>query len=600
MIRTQQNSTGGSPRAAEVGEIDTKAPFQSVKAAVSLFGEASLSSSPKFKSLLSKKSRPQVQVVLDKEAQFHIVLNKLNKLKEQLRGAESKKSETQSELDKARRTLDELRQRLNTVNESKQSILETSEALKVRARKLEEAISSSNINAQDMVDIVKQDVDATREEYKAAILELDASKQQLSNVRREFDATLEAKAAALRISQEADAAAEAHRHRVNDLTKQITSMQEALAKIKSSSTNAEEEDQKLLAKEHEDLCSSRLSKEELEHKVLTLKNEHQSLLTDENLQLKLVETNAEILYLEEKISKARAAYLESHKATQFELEIAKKSLEQVAEEKISLQNSVESYKQELEHVLEETAEQKHKQVEIDALVNNLQAELDDDKNVLEASVVNKISAADVTDDMAISIEQLTLETERAKQAVEEIKKRTEEQEKEAKTTTDMVAEMKNKLVSLLKEVEEAKVAKRAAQDEIKALSEKAKDSQEFTSESNGTIKLSIEDYNSLMEKVNESEKLADIKVTANIAQVEALVASQKEAAKKYETVSKEIEELKMKEEAALKTAEMAEAAKTVLEAELHRRYQQEQIKQPNQVELTVQSNTEEPDSKNCL
>jgi len=42
---TDQQKAVGSPR-GEVGEIDTKKPFQSVKAAVSLFGEVAIKGKP--------------------------------------------------------------------------------------------------------------------------------------------------------------------------------------------------------------------------------------------------------------------------------------------------------------------------------------------------------------------------------------------------------------------------------------------------------------------------------------------------------------------------------------------------------------------------
>lgn len=59
---TRRNSIGGSlsPKASELGEVDTKAPFQSVKDALSLFGVPS-SSPPHVKPVFNKKSKPQPQ-----------------------------------------------------------------------------------------------------------------------------------------------------------------------------------------------------------------------------------------------------------------------------------------------------------------------------------------------------------------------------------------------------------------------------------------------------------------------------------------------------------------------------------------------------------
>ncbi|XP_074271943.1 WEB family protein At5g55860-like [Silene latifolia] len=572
IVRTRRNSMGGgSPRAAEVGEIDTKAPFASVRAAVSLFGET-ISPKAKAKPIFTKKSKSQTEVheVLDKEAQFHLALNELNKLKEQVRGSECARADTLPELDKAKRTLEELSLKLNVVNESKHSIIEVADALNIKAQKLEQAVLDSE----------KYDnAETKRHEYKAAIAELDAAKQELSNMRREFDATCEAKIRAFRKTQQAELAADAHGERIKELSKQVAAMQEALAQIKASSKQAVQQHDEVLANKDQQLLSCRVAKEQVEQKLLALKVQHLPLLTNDDLESKLAEADAEIASLEEEVKNARAAFLEAQKATSLELEIAKGSLEQVELERTSLQTFMESLKCELQQVGKELSEQKHKLEEVEGVASKIRSEIQDKKEELEAGLVNKTSAANASDDMASSLEQLKIETQRAIQEAQQMKKITEEHILLAKTTREMTTEMEKKLPSVLKQVEEAKALETSAEEDIKVISQKCDNDSASTSESNESskIKLSQDEYNSLTEKVNESEKLADIKVAAAMAHVEALVANQQEAAKKYEAYSKAIEELKMAEEEALKAAEMAEAATNVLEAELERIREQDQI-----------------------
>ncbi|KAH1264841.1 WEB family protein [Glycine max] len=82
--------------------------------------------------------------------------------------------------------------------------------------------------------------------------------------------------------------------------------------------------------------------------------------------------------------------------------------------------------------------------------------------------------------------------------------------------------------------------------------------------------LNHKSHGSLSHKVEESDKLADMKVAAAKAQVEAVKASENEALKRLETTQKEIEDIKTATQEALKKAEMAEAAKRAVESELRR------------------------------
>ncbi|CAK9145123.1 unnamed protein product [Ilex paraguariensis] len=570
MVAKDHQNTKGSPK-VEVGEIDTRAPFQSVKDAVNLFGEGAFSGEKP----AIKKAKPQsAERVLAKETQLHLAEKELNKLKEQLKNAETTKAQALVELERAKKTADDLTQKLRTVSESKESAIKATEAAKNQAKQLEDAGCGNQAGTDGAW---KEDLETARQQYMVAITELDTAKQELRKIRQDCDASVEAKAAAIKHAAEAELAARANVDRAGELSKEITAVQESMDQVQLATVQAQQEEAKLYAEKDIQKQTYKVTREELANKMLALKKEIDSQLT-KNLETQLAETVSEIETRQKELETTRTSDLDFVRTVTSELDDAKESLHKAAEEESSLRSSVESLKLELENVKKEHSELKEKETETESLAGNLHVKLRKTKSELEAALSEESKVRGASEEMISALQQLLTESENARHEAEEMKQQAEGLKKEAEATRSVLEEAEKKLGVALEEAEAAKAAEARALDQIKILSEKTIAARASTSESGAQITISREEFEALSRKVEESDKLTEMKVAAAMAQVEAVKAGENEALQRLEATQKEVEDMKAATQEALKKAEMAEAAKRAVEGELRRWHEREQKK----------------------
>ncbi|KHN40781.1 WEB family protein [Glycine soja] len=557
-IRDQERGTD-SPR--EAGEIDTRAPFQSVKAAVSLFGEVAVS---KEKRSIKRRSSENV---LEKETQLLLAQRELNKIKKQLESAENTRSKTLSELDKAKVTLQELTKKLNSVRESKQSAIEAAEAVKNQAKELEQALSQKAIGYEAW----KQELEHARKEYKTTVKELDASKQELNKIRQDFDIALEAKLAAFQTAGEAQRSAKLNSEKLHELKNQIATMKEQIEHLKLASSQAEEDQAKIMREREAQQSFYENAKEEAQNKLITLKNEYEPELT-QSLEAKLAETSEEIQVLQEQMKEAHASEMDSVRRITLEIKEATKTLQEVAEEENSLRNLVDSLSTELEQVKKEQEELKEKEKAAEALA----VDLTDQLQSKPGDTMEKES--DKIDEIELKIKHLSFETETARREEEEMRSKTQELKQEAEKSKAVAEELEKKLELYLKQAEGAKASEQRAIEEMKMMSDSDNNTQDTVSvaDSNGKIVLTVDEFAALSGKIKESEDMIDRTETAAMAQVEAINTRRNEVDRKVEANLKAIEEIKAATDMALRDAEMADSAKVAVEGELRKWRQEEQ------------------------
>ncbi|ONK82075.1 uncharacterized protein A4U43_C01F35860 [Asparagus officinalis] len=395
----------------EVGEIDTRAPFSSVKAAASLFGEVAFT---------GKKGKPYSpvrspitpdQTAFVTETQFHLAQKELSKFKEQLQNSETTKAQALAELENAKKTVQDLTAKLTAINESKKLALNAAEAANTRTNPLNEEASS----ADDQTG--KLELARSREKYAAAILELDAAKQELKRIKEEFEASAEAKISALNQESQANQQSEANALKASQLSKEISAAKETLDRTKKEESKIQSE--------------------------------------KDSLESKLVEAETEITAVHEKLEDAVTN----------ELDEAKEVLQKVEGEESSLRSLVESLKLELETVTKQHNNLKKKDAETEALVADLNIKLEKCKAELEAATESETEA------MNKEVEAARIEAEAAKLALLESEKKLEIAVKDAEAAKAAEARALDEIKNL-----SAKAEIVISKEEFQSLNKKAEGS----------------------------------------------------------------------------------------------------------------------------
>ncbi|TVU01712.1 hypothetical protein EJB05_52824, partial [Eragrostis curvula] len=568
--RTEQDETtqegNSSYKASEIAgrfiqvidpkpHVDTAAPIDSVKGAVSKFGGI----------LDWRERRKEIQDELDK---VHVEVAKYQKWSQE---AEAGKARALQELESTAKAADELTQSVEKAQTAESQARQDTELAELRLRELQRGASESAA--------AKAELDAFRDRRDAALAELQSARAEVASLEKQRAAAAgEADAVAERALVAAAASREAAKAAAG-LAAEVVALKRELESSHAAHGEAEEKRMALAAAFERDKARWQSELEEGEVEAKRLREE---LMAACDVEIKaesaaelLANLKAELLACTV-IDGTTAPEKPSSDNAMMRLEKARKELEEVKEsigkakgEAYHLRFAAVSMRDDLERQKAELAALQRKEALSAASIPSLEEEL---KQVTSSEAEARGGNDEVHDEgkMAEQVDEARREAEQAKEKARSAREEMDKATEEAAVAKAAVAAVEARLEAVTREILAAHTAEETATASANALmqTETLSEKQSHQGVEEGGVTLSVEEYEELSRRARETEEAAGKRVMEAVKQIKEAKDAEVRSLEKLAKVGRQTEQRRQALLAATEEAEEAEFAKLSAEREL--------------------------------
>lgn len=484
---------------------------------------------------------------------------------------ESVKSQAESELLDAKHTVKELTARVEQSNSRAKAQIEYLEKLK-KTKNVEVDWGRKMENHQ----------------YRQVMREMEDVKQELRKLKEEMASLLEKKRRAEQETEASNSKARSYSRTVDALKKEIEETNEEQVLVELARIEALKEYEAIESERKKEAGKHSAAMEETMKKVNDIS---QDIDAAKELERKLAITDADVSMLESELKQVKEMdtvirdmetmrHFESNsqdgdvsnaqellKSITKELEETKKELASVREEGFKFMASMDIIRTELKNVSEEAARAKKREEKTELTVQNLNAKLLRGKAKLEAASAAEEKAKEIVANLSRALEQLKTEVEAAQKERSLIDEETVNIKAEIEKTESEIDLGEERLQAAIEELKAVKSSEATALEKLKTLIDNTVRRRVSVSQRSSFIMISNFEYEYLRGRAAGAEEIADKKVAAAQAWIEALKASEREILIKTEIAKKEIRELKIEEEQEVNKTEQSNYAKRKVESE---------------------------------